>query len=158
MGATSVDPWWRKPTLLAYFCSHILVAERAPETWVSSIRSITMEKWVGGKFNKAFLHFLPNFAIFDGVSKVERTKGAAELWKIIIYGKNLAKNKEKMCSTCLQPIIWLILGTRKSNFKYSFCHYWWWCCCCCPLNNKSHDDADKAQWAKMRKNVCYFKD
>ena len=43
------------------------------------ICSITMEKWVGGKFNNAFLHFLPNFAIFDGVSNVERTKGAAEL-------------------------------------------------------------------------------
>ena len=33
------------------------MAERAPENRVSGIRS-TMEKWVEGKLNKAFLHFL----------------------------------------------------------------------------------------------------
>ena len=37
-----------------------VVAEREPKTRVSGTRSI-VEKWVEGKLNKAFLHFLPNF-------------------------------------------------------------------------------------------------
>ena len=42
--------------------------------------------------NKGFLHFLPNFChpIFD------------EIWKIIKYGNNLAKNEEQPCSTSLK--------------------------------------------------------
>ena len=44
-----------------------------------------------GKLNKAFLHFLP---IIWWLYQV---------WKIIKYGdKNLAKNEEKPCSSCLQ--------------------------------------------------------
>ena len=36
---------------------------------------------------------------------VEHSEGAAKLWKIIKYAKNLAKNEEKPCSTrCLKPI------------------------------------------------------
>ena len=34
--------------------------------------------------------------------EVHRKCYAAELWKIIKYGKNLAKNEEKLCSTCLK--------------------------------------------------------
>ena len=40
-------------------------------------------------------------------------EGDAKLWKIVKYAKNLAKNEEKLCSTCLlNPIFWMIPGTR----------------------------------------------
>ena len=58
-----------------------VVVEWVPETRILGTCS-SMEKWVVGKFNKAFLHFLPNFChiIFDDISKVRRTEGAvAEL-------------------------------------------------------------------------------
>ena len=38
------------------------------------------------------------------------------------YGKNLAKNEGKPCSTCLRPIFQLILDTRKADFEYPFHH------------------------------------
>ena len=37
-------------------------------------------------------------------------------------GKNLGKNEENPCSTCLQPIFWLNPGTQKSDFGYPFHH------------------------------------
>ena len=49
---------------------------------------------------------------------MERNKGAAKLWKIIKYGKNLAINEENFCSFCLKPIFQLIPGTRAvTNFN-----------------------------------------
>ena len=41
------------------------------------------EKWVEGKSNKAFLHFLPNFCSIWWFFKVERAEGTMKLWKII---------------------------------------------------------------------------
>ena len=39
-----------------------LVSERVPEVRFSGMFDPeSAEKWVEGKFNKAFLHFLPNF-------------------------------------------------------------------------------------------------
>ena len=37
-----------------------LVSERVPEIRLSGLYE-SVEKWIEGKFNKAFLHFLPNF-------------------------------------------------------------------------------------------------
>ena len=60
--------------------------------------------------NKAYLQFLPIFVSkFDYFSKFHTTLFRwAPLWKIIKYGKYLAKNDENLCSTCLKPIsLWL---------------------------------------------------
>ena len=58
--------------------------------------------------------------------KVEHAKGTTELWKIIKYGKNLAKKEEERpCATCLQLIFRLNSGTRCNtilHFKSSFQH------------------------------------
>ena len=49
--------------------------------------------------------FTKNFAIHIWwFFKAVCAKCATELWKIIKYGKNLAKNEENSCSTCLQSI------------------------------------------------------
>ena len=54
--------------------------------------------------NKAFLHFLPNDClIFVDFSKICNIFSMLHFEKIIQYCKNLAKNKEKPCSTCLKP-------------------------------------------------------
>ena len=45
--------------------------------------------------------FLKKISHFWWFFKVEHAKGTVELWKIIKYSKNLAKNEEKPCSTCL---------------------------------------------------------
>ena len=49
---------------------------------------------------------------------------SASLLKIMKYGKNLAKNEEKSCSTCLQPIS-PRTGCRyqKPAFGYPLCRY-----------------------------------
>ena len=68
-------------------------------TRVSGTRS-AMEKW----FEDKFLNFCPISVNIWSFFKVECTKSAVKRWKIIKYGiKNLAKNEEKPCSTCLQP-------------------------------------------------------
>ena len=72
---------WRLSILLLL---SIIVTDQLPKTWF----------W---KLNKAFLHyFLSNFWHIWWFLKVERSKGAVELWKIIKYvAKNLAKIEEK---------------------------------------------------------------
>ena len=62
------------------------------------------------KLNKAFLHYVPLFCHFF---KVECAEGALEIWKII---KNLAKNEENPCSTCVQPISRINFWFQKSDF------------------------------------------
>ena len=99
-----------------------LVAERVHEIWVLGTWN-QPKKWVEGKSNKAFLHFVPKFCHIWWFFKVPQHLQRAPLWKIIKYGKKLAKNEEKPCSTCLQPIFRLILGTRKSDFGYPFRQY-----------------------------------
>ena len=81
----------------------------------------SVEKWIEGKLNKAFLHFLAKlFALFDDFSKWSilqrccRTMKNHQIWK---------KMWQKMQTTFLQPIFFLIPGTQKSNFEYPFHHY-----------------------------------
>ena len=67
-----------------------------------------------GKSNKPYSSFFrQNYAI------LERTKegAAAELYKIIKYGKFLAKTIIQQQSTCLKTHFQLILGTRKIGFR-----------------------------------------
>ena len=54
-------------------------------------------------WTRLFFIFCQIFAIFDDFLKWSTLKGAAKLWKIIENGKNLAKNEENPCSTCIQP-------------------------------------------------------
>ncbi len=51
---------------------------------------------------QGFSSFIAKFLPF--LMKVEPTECSEEHSKIIINGKNLAKNEEKHCSTCIQPI------------------------------------------------------
>ena len=66
------------------------------------------------KFEQGFSSF---FAIFDDFSKWSMPKPLGNFGK----SSNMAKNVEKPCSTCLNPIFWL--GTRQLDFGYPFCHY-----------------------------------
>ena len=87
---------------LSYFLLGRLVVERVPETRVLSTCS-AMEKWIKGKLNKAFLHFLPSVCYIWWFFKMEYTNSAAELWKIIRYGKNSAKMKKSLAQLALKP-------------------------------------------------------
>ena len=69
-----------------------------------------MWHWVEGKLNKAFLRFLPNFAIFDDFSNFRSAFGMLLLEKSSNMPK-FGENEEKPCSTCLQLILRLIPGT-----------------------------------------------
>ena len=84
-----------------------------PRTRVLGIHNI-LEKWIiEDKSNKAFLHFC--------------LCCAAPLWKIIKYGKTLAKNEEKPGSTFLKHPFHHSTegGTRNPAFEYPFAfhHY-----------------------------------
>ena len=69
-----------------------------------------LEKWVKGKSNKAFLHFLPNFCHIWWFFKVEHAEVSSELCKIIKYGKNKFSKK------------W-----RKALFDLPLTHFaWFW--------------------------------
>ena len=50
--------------------AYSVVTDRVPQNWVSGFGS-AVEKWVEGKVNTDFLHFLTNyvFGIFDDYSK-----------------------------------------------------------------------------------------
>ena len=85
--------------LIKHFCCRVnwekftpptIVAKRVPKTRVSGTRS-TVEKWVEGMLNKAFLYFFCQmFAIFDDFSKwsppkvlwrFEKSSNMAKLWQ-----------------------------------------------------------------------------
>ena len=53
-------------------------------------------------------------------SGAHQSRCTTELWKIIKYGKNLAKNEEYPCSLYLQPICWLIPGIIQKYFFLFF--------------------------------------
>ena len=65
---------------------------------------------------QVFLHLLPNFCHIWWFFKVEHTKGAAELWKIHKYSKNLAIKWRK----ALFNFFGLIPVTRNPDFGYPF--------------------------------------
>ena len=77
-----------------------LVKDRVPETQILGLKS---------KLKKAFLQFLPYLMMFQSGVRVCKT-----VKKIIkkYAQKNLAKNEEKSCSTCIDPIFWLILDVQ----------------------------------------------
>ena len=77
-----------------------------------------------GCWTKIFFNFCQFLATFDYFFQSGALWRCCEtLIKIIKYGKTLAKNKEKPCSTCIYtPIFMLILFTRKSDFGYTICH------------------------------------
>ena len=62
--------------------------------------SWSMEKWIQGKLNNLL-----------------------NVWNILKYGKNLAKNEEKLSLTNLQSIFRLILGNQKLDLWYPLLHY-----------------------------------
>ena len=63
---------------------------------------------------------MPNFCHIWWFLKVERTEGAVKLWKIIEYGKNLAKYEEKICSAyLLEPFLADSSDTQISDFGYT---------------------------------------
>ena len=106
-----ISYFWR----LYYDNSHLLNSEFSGNT-----RSQPKNGLEGIEQTKLFFISLPNFVPYLMIFFSKCI--AAKLWKIVKYGKNLAKNEEKPCSTCLEPIFWLIPSTRKSNFRYSFGH------------------------------------
>ena len=55
-------------------------------------------------WTRDFFNFCQIFAIFDDLFIEELAKSTAKFWKIIKYAKNMAKNEEKPCSTCLKHI------------------------------------------------------
>ena len=56
-----------------------------------------------GVNEKGFPSFSPSiFCHFWWFYKVEPMKGAAKLWRIIKYDKNLKENEENHCSICIQ--------------------------------------------------------
>ena len=79
-----------------------------------------MSSWI-----RFFFIFLPKlFSIFDDFSKNHSSFDMLHFGKFSNnMTKNLAKNEEKPCSTCLKHIFWLILGTPKFNFGYPIHHY-----------------------------------
>ena len=73
---------------------------------------------VKASWTRLFFSFRQIFTIFDDFSKwsARRCYGTLKIWQ---------KNEEKPCSTSLKHIFWLILSTRKSDFRYPFCYYFW---------------------------------
>ena len=59
------------------------------------------KKWIEGKLNKNFLHFLPNLMIFQ--SSVAHLAHTALKNHQICMAKFLVKSEENTCSTFLQP-------------------------------------------------------
>ena len=68
----------------------------------NQVFSATRQKWVKRrKFKKAFLHFLPNFCLFEYFSKFSSTFGALHLEKITKKRQIFAKIEERPCSNHL---------------------------------------------------------
>ena len=73
-------------------CNHSALKSRRKKC---NVRKSHTDKWQISSF---FANFFGHIWWFFKVSQ------HPQLWKIIKYAKNLAKNEEKSCSTCLQPI------------------------------------------------------
>ena len=73
-----------------------------------------------GKLMKAFLHSLPKFCHiwwFVNTEYVRPAEVDKKLWKIIKYGKTLAKNEVKPCSTCISTHFSADFGYPKNGFR-----------------------------------------
>lgn len=80
------------------------MAERILEIRFSGTWNQPKNGFMSGRTRRFFI-ILPNFLpYFDDFSKFSSIFCYVPLWKIINYGKILAKNEENPCSTCLQPI------------------------------------------------------
>ena len=59
--------------------------------------------------------------MFFKVEHVEGTRKTLKNHQICpTYAKDLAKNEEKSCSFCIEPIFWLIPGILKSDFRVPY--------------------------------------
>ena len=61
-----------------------------------------VEKWVGGKLNMDFLHFLPEFLTYLRFLQSGAYARVLQNYKIIKYGKKLHKNSTKMKKSFVQ--------------------------------------------------------
>ena len=77
-----------------------LVAERIPD-------QESAEKWVKGKLNKAFLHFLPNLRIF------EKSSNMPKIWQ---------KMKKSLVQLAFKPHFSTVYF-QNPGFGYAICHY-----------------------------------
>jgi len=93
------------------------VAERIPEIRFSGTWNQPKSGLMSSRTRLFFIIFAKFSAIFDDFSKFRSIFCYAPLWKIIKYGKILAKNEEKPCSTCLQPISPWHDGYPKCKFR-----------------------------------------
>ena len=84
---------------------------------ISKIRVLTFgypesdEKWVEGKLNKAFLHFL---AIFDDFSKLRSTFSSVFHFE---KSSNMAKIWQKIKNCLINPFLHSTAGTRNPGFE-----------------------------------------
>ena len=85
-----------------------------PKTWFSGFGS-AIDKWVLGKLNKDFLHFLPNFLNIFGIIDDFSNWSALKVLKNHQICQKFGQKEKKSCSTCFIPVFWLIPGSRKSD-------------------------------------------